>query len=230
MAHKDSPSLDHIDPLWEEGRDYQLVCGRDCERNWRELTVGDYSRKSNRFLPWRYCADEIGQKPCETGDWVQFLVGFDIENDVPGEWVLMEFESPEWFEATREYCAERQGGLNQVKTREWHRKGGEAAGQSHLKNKTGIFNEGYRSSQQYVEDSRKGGVIIGNRNVVNGTGFLNPDYLQSEKKKIDSKKAAEIASRMVWESTVDWFRANAGNVARHNIANGWDPADKRRIT
>jgi hypothetical protein len=27
MNLKDSPSLDHIDPLWEEGRDYQLVCG-----------------------------------------------------------------------------------------------------------------------------------------------------------------------------------------------------------
>jgi len=110
MAHKDSPSLDHIDPLWEEGRDYQLVCGWDCKRNWRELTVGENSRKSNRFLPWRYCAEEVGQKPCEAGDWVQFLVGFDIEKDIPGEWVLMEFESAEWFEATKKYCAERRGG------------------------------------------------------------------------------------------------------------------------
>jgi hypothetical protein len=135
MAHKDSPSLDHIDPLWEEGRDYQLVCGRDCERNWRELTVGDNSRKSNRFLPWRYCADEIGQKPCETGDWVQFLVGFDIENDVPGEWVLMEFESPEWFEATREYCAERRGGS----------KGGKKVGKDNVTFQRGFCKPGVRS-------------------------------------------------------------------------------------
>ena len=66
--------------------------------------------KSNRFLPWRYCADEIGQKPCETGDWVQFLVGFDIEKDIPGEWVLMEFESPEWFETTTKFSACVRGG------------------------------------------------------------------------------------------------------------------------
>lgn len=229
MTLKDSPSLDHIDPLWEEGRDYQLVCGLDCKRNWRELTVGDNSRKSNRFLPWRYCADEMGQRPVEPGDWVQFLVGFDIENDTPGEWVLMEFEGEEWFKATKMYCAERQGGLNQVKTREWHQKGGDVAGQNHLKNKTGIFDEGYRSSQQYVEDSRKGGTIAGNRNVVNGTGFLNPEYLRSDKKKKDSQKAAKIASHLVWESTVDGFRSNAGNVARHNIANGWNPSDKRRV-
>jgi len=110
MALKDSPSLDHIDPLWEEGRDYQLVCGLDCQRNWRELAVGDNSLKSNRFLPWRYCADEMGQKPVEAGDWVQFLVGFDVENDIPGEWVLMEFEGEEWFKATKQYCAERRGG------------------------------------------------------------------------------------------------------------------------
>ena len=102
-------------------------------------------------------------------------------------------------------------------------------GQSHLKNKTGIFDEGYRSSRQYVKDSRKGGEIGGNRNVVNGTGFLNPEYLRSEKKRLDSQKAAKKASRMVWESTRDGFRSNAGNVARHNIANGWSPADKRRV-
>lgn len=229
MDLKNSPSLDHIDPTWAEGRDYQLVCGLDCQRNWRELTVGNNSRKSNRFLPWRYCEDELGQKPIEAGDWVQVLVGFDIENDIPGEWVLMEFEGEEWFEATRMYCAERQGGLNQVKTREWHQKGGKVGGHGHLRNKTGIFDEQYRSSQQYVEDSRKGGAISGNKNVVNGTGFLNPDYLQSDKRKKDSEKAGKIASRMVWESTVDGFRANAGNVARHNIANGWNPADKRRV-
>jgi hypothetical protein len=110
MAHKDSPSLDHIDPCWEEGRDYQLVCGLDCDRNYRELTSRKNVMKSNRFLPWRYCADEIGQKPCETGDWVQFLVGFDIEKDIPGEWVLMEFESPEWFETTTKFSACVRGG------------------------------------------------------------------------------------------------------------------------
>jgi hypothetical protein len=162
MNLKDSPSLDHIDPLWEEGRDYQLVCGRDCKQNWRELTVGNNSRKSNRFLPWRYCAGEIGQRPCETGDWVQFLVGFDIENDIPGEWVLMEFEGPEWFEATRLYCAERQGGLNQVKTTEWHQKGGSVSGRNHVINGTGFCNAAARANAKQAQREK-------------GTGFYDPE-------------------------------------------------------
>lgn len=31
-----------------------------------------------------------------------FLVGFGIENDIPGEWVLMEFLSDKWFEETKD--------------------------------------------------------------------------------------------------------------------------------
>jgi hypothetical protein len=34
----------------------------------------------------------------------------------------------------------------------------------------------------------------------------------------------------VWESTVDGFRSNAGGVANHNKANGWDPAARVRIS
>jgi hypothetical protein len=42
-------------------------------------------------------------------------------------------------------------------------------------------------------------------------------------KSLNASKAAKKANAQVWESTVDGFRANAGNVARHNKANGWDP-------
>jgi hypothetical protein len=34
----------------------------------------------------------------------------------------------------------------------------------------------------------------------------------------------------VWESTVDGFRSNAGNVAQYNKARGWDPAARIRIS
>jgi hypothetical protein len=33
----------------------------------------------------------------------------------------------------------------------------------------------------------------------------------------------------VWESTVDGFRSNAGAVARHNNARGWDPNARIRV-
>lgn len=94
--------IDHIDPRWEDGRDYQLVCGLDCPLNYREEEPRKNTSKSNRFLPWRWSRDEIGVVPKDPGDLAFFLVGADIENNVPGEWVLMEFLSEEWFEATRD--------------------------------------------------------------------------------------------------------------------------------
>ncbi len=94
--------IDHIDPRWEEGRDYQFVCGLDSSTNFRESDPSFNVSKSNRFLPWRWCRDEIGVVPENPGDLAHFLVGADIENDIPGEWVLMEFLSEEWFEATKD--------------------------------------------------------------------------------------------------------------------------------
>jgi hypothetical protein len=93
--------IDHIDPRWKEGRDYQLVCGLDCPPNYREEDWKRNTAKSNRFLPWRWCRDELGVVPEEPGDLSWFLVGADIEKDIPGEWVLMEFLSEEWFEASK---------------------------------------------------------------------------------------------------------------------------------
>jgi hypothetical protein len=42
----------------------------------------------------------------------------------------------------------------------------------------------------------------------------------------------EVAKRLnsqVWESQMDGFRSNAGAVARHNKANGWDPNARFRV-
>jgi hypothetical protein len=85
--------IDHIDPRWKEGRDYQLVCGLDCPLNYREEYWKRNTSKSNRFLPWRWSRDEVGVVPEEYGDLAQFLVN--------GEWVLLEFLSDEWFAATK---------------------------------------------------------------------------------------------------------------------------------
>jgi hypothetical protein len=40
---------------------------------------------------------------------------------------------------------------------------------------------------------------------------------------------AKILNAQVWKSTVDGFRGNAGNVAQHNRANGWDPNARVKI-
>jgi hypothetical protein len=106
MARQTDVDIDHIDPRWEEGRDYQLVCGFEKDpKNLREEDWKKNTAKSNRFLPWRWCRDEIGVVPEEPGDLALFLVGADIEKDIPGEWVLMEFLSEEWFEASKRTCS-----------------------------------------------------------------------------------------------------------------------------
>ena len=38
-----------------------------------------------------------------------------------------------------------------------------------------------------------------------------------------------ITTGQVWESTMDGFRSNVGNVAKHNRANGWDPNARVRV-
>ncbi len=88
---------DHIDPRWEEGRDYQLICGRDCLENFNELDSSVNQKKSNCFLPWRWVSDEVGVVPKEPGDLALFLVGADIDTNTPGEWVLMEFLGEDWY-------------------------------------------------------------------------------------------------------------------------------------
>ena len=56
----------------------------------------------------------------------------------------------------------------------------------------------------------------------------------NEAKDEDGKSLAAVkggtkTSAQIWESTVDRFRSNAGAVAQHNRANGWDPNARIRI-
>ena len=192
MDLKNSSSLDHIDPVWEEGREYQLVCGLDCERNWREMTVGNNSRKSNRFLPWRYCADEIGQRPCETGDWVQFLVGFDIENDIPGEWVLMEFEGNEWFECTKKYCGERFNGLK--------------VGKSNVVNSTGFCRQDPEMQEIRIENGKRSGELAVSRGAFDKD---SPHCIKTfETLSAAGKIGGKIAGAKCRDEGIGWFGAN----------------------
>ena len=95
--------IDHIDPRWKEGRDYQLVCGFErCHMNLCERDKIDNVRKSNRFLPWRVCVDEIGGIPIEPGDLCLFL------DPDTGEWVLEEFLGSWWFEKTKKFAGNSQ--------------------------------------------------------------------------------------------------------------------------
>ena len=89
-------SIDHIDPRWEEGRDYQLVCGLDVESNLQISNGSDNVSKSNRFLPYR------GESPVNEGDYTYFL---DIDT---GEWVYEQFLGDWWMDKTTSLCGPGQ--------------------------------------------------------------------------------------------------------------------------
>ena len=95
----DKVDIDHIDPRWEEGRDYQKVCGFEKDpKNLREEDSNRNHSKSNRFLPWRWSREELGVIPEEPGDLALFL---DPDTN---EWVLEEFMGDWWYEKTWKTC------------------------------------------------------------------------------------------------------------------------------
>jgi hypothetical protein len=147
---------DHIDPRWEEDRNYQLVCGLNNDYNYCERHNTINIQKSNRFLPWRVSKEEIGEKPIETGDLCQFL---DRET---GEWVLEEFMGEWWFEQTKDLCGNYKGGKAQFerclgifnpKWAEFRVKNSRKNGIANRDNKRGIFDPANR--QKIIDGAAK---------------------------------------------------------------------------
>ena len=93
-----NPDIDHIDPQWREGRDYQLVCGLNTPLNYCERESKFNTAKTNRFLPWRVALDEIGTVPVNQGDLCLFL---DPDTNT---WVLEEFLGEWWFTKTKHFA------------------------------------------------------------------------------------------------------------------------------
>jgi hypothetical protein len=56
------------------------------------------------------------------------------------------------------------------------------------------------------------------------------EKLHAERDEQGKSVLAMKNNSQVWESTVDGFRSNAGAVAGHNKARGWDPAARVRIS
>ena len=139
---------DHIDPRWDESREYQLTCGLDNDYNYCERQSTLNVQKSNRFLPWRVAMGEIGEEPIYPGDLCQFL------DQDSGSWVLQEFMGEWWFEKTKTLCGNSKGGKIQYEQG------------------LGIFNS--KHADLRVENSRRNGRQ--NRDLQRG--IFNPDNWQ----------------------------------------------------
>ena len=90
----------------------------------------------------------------------------------------------------------------------------------------GIFSPEWRESEEYATHQSKAGKVGGKKaSEINGENKTGIFGLTTEQLSENSRKA----NSQVWESTEDEFRGNAGNVARHNRANGWDPNARIRV-
>lgn len=70
------------------------------------------------------------------------------------------------------------------------------------------------------------------KNAVKGGKKVHEEKDENGKSKqavLNGKRGGAKSGIQVWESTVDGFRSNAGRVAHHNKANGWDPNARKRV-
>lgn len=148
--------IDHIDPTWKKGREYQLVCGLNLSINFCERTEKENRRKSNRFLPWRVAENELGGVPVNFGDFCQFL------DPDTSQWVLEEFMGDWWHEKTRELCGQHSGGVTNVESGHLKRisplgasKGGTINGKRMFEESRGMFKPGTVTREMRVKAGKR---------------------------------------------------------------------------
>ena len=128
-----------------------------------------------------------------------------------------------WFGTEQCYnlnpCADRPSPESQ-------KRGGSTQGRKNVTDRTGFLSPEWTESEEYLSHQstagKVGGVVTGNKHLKNGTGL----FAQTKQQLSEN---ARKANAQVWESTRDGFRGNAGNVARHNKINGWDPSDRVKL-
>lgn len=110
--------------------------------------------------------------------------------------------------------------------KEFCAQGGKTQGNKNVIDRTGFLSPDWVESEAFLEHQsiagKVGGAITGYRHLREGTGL----FAQTKEKLAEN---ARKANSQVWESTRDGFRGNAGNVARHNKANGWSPGDRVKV-
>jgi hypothetical protein len=192
--------VDHLDPRWKEGRDYQLICGLDCLPNLNELDRSFNDAKSNRFLPWRWSREEVGVVPQEPGDLCLFL---DPDTD---EWVLEEYLGEWWFSKTKKLCGSNLAGQKLVNWRSDPEKEAirAASTQKWKDNNPDKFRQhASRGVETLQEKMRKDPSILARRN--------------------------ESIRKVRLQCTVTGYISTPCGLASYQKARGIDPSNRRRV-
>jgi hypothetical protein len=148
---------------------------------------------------------------------------WEVWSDDSDEPILEQALLDMWF--GRECCYNLNSQADRVNV-EFCRQGGKTQGAKNVMDRSGFLSPGWLGSEEHIkhqsEAGKIGGAITGHRHLQNKTGL----FAQTKEQLSENSRKA---NSQVWESTHDGFKGNAGNVARHNIANGWDPGDRVKI-
>ena len=113
---------------------------------------------------------------------------------------------------------------------ESQRRGGLTQGKKNVEDRLGFLSQGWVNSDSYLEHQREAGKAGGNKIVDSKVGIHSEEFLNSDARRERDSKGAKVLNAQRWVSTRDGFIGNAGNVARHNKINGWDPLDRVKLT
>jgi hypothetical protein len=212
-----NPEIDHIDPQWKEGRDYQLVCGLDLPCNYREVSRAENTSKNNRFLPYRVGKDSLGSTPEQSGDLCLFL---DPDTE---EWVLEEFLGEWWYAKTDRFA----GGCRAL---EEYRK-------TNLETQINVLRTWQKNNpsecvKRQWETLRSNPELLDRRNANIGEGVRrrnkeNPEILERASAKIREAKARRF------QCLITGYIGNGSAVSQHQIRHGInhkDPANRIQLT
>jgi hypothetical protein len=100
------------------------------------------------------------------------------------------------------------------------KQGGRTTAQKTVEMRLGFISEEYMKSEKYFQDRSK----VGKKTAQEGTGCHKKEHRSK-----GGKKGGKSSTSQVWESLIDGFRSNAGCVAYHNKARGWDPDARIRV-
>jgi hypothetical protein len=196
-------SIDHIDPQWKEGRDYQLVCGLDVLVNLRAEDNDINIRKSNRFVPYRIDSRiPVHQAP---GDWGFFLIG--------GEWKLTQFMGGEWWEESKKVGF---GATNSVEVR---RNSGELEKQGKWLGRRAA-ETGHLQTISYL-----GGKAMSEKCA---RGEVKRD-LSFDHQSNAGKNGAAVSNKVMFRCTVTGKVANSGALTNYQKARGIDTSNRVKV-